>query len=90
MKDMLYLAWRYVSYHRWKTLILVLSITIVVFLPSALNVLIERSAEQLTARAETTPLLLGAKGSPLELALSSLYFDSDTPARALRCCASRT
>ena len=82
MKDMLYLAWRYVLYHRWKTLILVLAITLVVFLPAALNVLIERSAQQLTARAENTPLLLGAKGSPLELALSSLYFDADTPSLA--------
>ena len=82
MKDMLYLAWRYVLYHRWKTLILVLAITLVVFLPFALNVLIERSAQQLTARAESTPLLLGAKGSPLELALSSLYFDADTPSPA--------
>lgn len=82
MSDMLYLAWRYVSYHRWKTLILVLAITLVVFLPAALNVLIDRSAQQLMARAESTPLLVGAKGSPLELALSSLYFDADTPARA--------
>jgi putative ABC transport system permease protein len=82
MKDMFYLAWRYVLYHRWKTLILVLAITLVVFLPAALNVLIERSAQQLTGRAENTPLLLGAKGSPLELALSSLYFDADTPSLA--------
>lgn len=82
MKDMLYLAWRYVLYHRWKSLILILSITLVVFLPAALNLLIQRSAQQLTARAESTPLLIGAKGSPLELALSSLYFDTHTPALA--------
>ena len=45
-----------------------------------LNVLVDQSAEQLTARALTTPLLVGAKGSPLELVLSSLYFDADAPA----------
>jgi putative ABC transport system permease protein len=76
---MLYLCWCYVRYHRWKTMILVLSITLVVFLPAALNLLIARSTQALTVRAESTPLLLGAKGSPLELALSSLYFDAATP-----------
>ena len=80
MRDVLYLAWRYLAYYRLKTLILIGSITLILFLPAALNVLVGQSARELTARAEATPLLVGAKGSPLELALSSLYFDSDTPA----------
>ncbi len=80
MRDLLYLVWRYVAYHRWKTTILVLSITLIVYLPVGLNVLVAQSAEQLTARARATPLLIGAKGSPLELALGSLYFDAETPA----------
>ena len=80
MSDTLYLAWRYVAYHRWKTLILVLAITLVVFLPAILNILVERSAQQLMARADATPLLIGSKGSPLELALNSLYFEGGTPA----------
>ena len=80
MRDVLYLAWRYLAYHRLKTLILIGSITLIVFLPAALNVLVGQSARELTARAEATPLLLGARGSRLELVLSSLYFESDTPA----------
>ncbi|MFW2404509.1 MAG: ABC transporter permease [Gammaproteobacteria bacterium] len=80
MKDLLYLVWRYVAFHRWKTAILALSITLIIYLPVGLNVLVDQSAEQLTARAHATPLLVGAKGSPLELVLSSLYFDADTPA----------
>ncbi len=79
MSDTLYLAWRYVSYHHWKTLILTLAITLVVFLPAALNILVERSAQQLLARAESTPYLFGAKGSPLELTLNSLYFEGGEP-----------
>lgn len=79
MKDVLYLVWRYVAYHRWKTAILVLSITLIIYLPIGLNVLVDQSAEQLTSRARATPLLVGAPGSPLELVLSSLYFDADTP-----------
>jgi len=79
MTDVLYLAWRYLAFHRWKTTILVLAVTLIAFLPVGLNVLVEQSAAQLTARADSTPLLMGAKGSPLELTLSSLYFDGAVP-----------
>ena len=79
MNDVLYLAWRYLADHRWKTAVLIGSVTVVLALPAGLQVLLDRSAAALTARAEATPLLVGAKGSPLELVLDSLYFDSDTP-----------
>lgn len=79
MNDVLYLAWRYVAYHRKKTTILVLAIALIVFIPSGLRVLVRKGEMQLTARAEATPLLLGAKGSSLELALNSLYFAGDQP-----------
>ena len=79
MRDVLYLAWRYLVFHRLKTGILVTSIMLIVYLPTGLNAVIEQSAEHLTARAEQTPLLVGAKGSPLELALNSLYFSTDHP-----------
>ncbi len=80
MRDVLFLAWRYLAHNRIKTAVLVGSIMLIVYLPVALRVLVRQSAAELTARAEATPLLVGAKGSPLELALSSLYFSSDTPA----------
>ncbi|MGB3564025.1 MAG: ABC transporter permease [Thermoanaerobaculia bacterium] len=79
MKDVLYLAWRYLAYHRIKSAILIAAITLIVFLPVGLNVIVGQSAEELTARADATPLLVGAKGSPLELALNSLYFETETP-----------
>ncbi len=79
MRDVLYLAWRYLVYHRLKTAILVTSIMLIIYLPIGLNVVVEQSAEQLTARAGATPLLVGAKGSPLELTLNSLYFSPEYP-----------
>lgn len=89
MSDVLYLAWRYLAYHKVKTVILVASITLIIYLPIGLNVIVGQSSEELTARAEATPLLVGAKGSPLELVLNSLYFDAEPPeltdyAQALR------
>ncbi len=80
MSDVLYLAWRYLAYHRFKTSVLVGSVTLIVFLPVGLNVMLSESADQLSARAQATPLLIGAKGSPLELVLQSLYFETAAPA----------
>ena len=79
MKGMLYLAWRYLIYHWMKTVILVSSITLILFLPSGLRVLVQQSRSQLTSRAQTTPLIMGAKGSPLELVLNACYFSSKVP-----------
>ncbi len=81
MRDTLYLALRYLAFHRVKTAILVGAITLIVFLPVGLRVIVNQSSQQLTARAEATPLVIGAKGSPTELTLNTLYFSSDVPAR---------
>ncbi len=79
MIDVLYLAWRYLAYHRLKTCVLIAAITLIIYLPIGLNVLVRQSANQLTARAKSTPLLIGVKGSPLELVLRSLYFEGGVP-----------
>ncbi|MEM9399762.1 MAG: ABC transporter permease [Verrucomicrobiota bacterium] len=76
MSELLYLAWCYLRYHWVKTLALILATTVIVFLPLGLREIIQKSAETLQSRAETSPLLLGAKGSPLELVMNSLYFQS--------------
>jgi putative ABC transport system permease protein len=79
MIQTLYLAWHYLSFHRLKTAILVTSITLITYLPTGLRVLVQQSSDQLTARAESTPLIVGARGSPLELVLNTLYFRSEYP-----------
>jgi putative ABC transport system permease protein len=73
------MAWRYLAYHRYKSAVLLLSITLIVYIPVGLRVLVRQSEARLTARAEATPLLVGARGSPLELVLNSLYFGADVP-----------
>jgi len=79
MMSTFYLAWRYLVYHRYKTVLLVLTIALVSYIPLGLRLLIRQGQEQLNRRAQTTPVLLGTKGSPLELTLNSLYFRSDVP-----------
>ncbi len=80
MSGALFLGWRYLAHHRFKSGILVASITLMVFLPLATRLLVEDSAKALTARADQTPLVLGARGSDLELVLSTLYFHAESPA----------
>jgi putative ABC transport system permease protein len=74
MNDVLYLAWRYVRYHWIKTAVLVVSISLILFLPCGLHIVVKQGAQTLTSRAAATPLLIGAKGSAIDLTLSSLYF----------------
>ncbi|TDJ57967.1 MAG: hypothetical protein E2O40_02085 [Planctomycetota bacterium] len=79
MTDLLYMSWRYVAYHWMKSVILVAAIALIVFIPAGLRVLVHQGEIQLRARAQATPLLLGSRDSPLELALSALYFSADRP-----------
>jgi len=79
MIDSLYLAWRYLIYNKKKTFILVCCITIIAALPLALEVLLNESERQLALRAESSPLLIGAKGSALDLVMNSLYFGDEVP-----------
>lgn len=78
MRDLLYLSLQYIRHHRVKLLVLTLAITLVAWLPIAIQSMVDQTAEQLLARADRTPLVIGAPGSPLELALGSLYFRSRT------------
>ena len=79
MSGVLYLALRYLAWHRWKALILVAAVTLVLFLPLGLQLVVEQTARDMNARADATPLLLGARGSPLELVLNALYFSDEQP-----------
>jgi len=74
MKDVFYLAWRYLRYNRIKTAVLVASISLILFLPAAMQMLVREAARVLTARADATPLLVGARGSGVDLTLAALYF----------------
>jgi len=79
MSGALRLAWRYVSYHKVRSAILVLCIALVCALPIAVQALVETQAQGMTARARSTPLVAGAKGSRYDLILNALYFRGRVP-----------
>ena len=70
----LHLAWRYVAHHRMRTALLALALGLTLALPLAVRDFVGIAQRELRARAEATPLVLGAKGSALELTLNALYF----------------
>jgi putative ABC transport system permease protein len=79
MFDSLYIAWKYIRFNKIRTIVLVACITLISFLPLALQLLLDESERQLMSRAATTPLVIGAKGSSLDLVMSTLYFGDEMP-----------
>ena len=79
MLDSLYIAWKYIKFNKVKSATLVGCITLLVFLPLSLELLLDESEQQLMSRAVTTPLVVGAKGSALDLMMNSLYFGDEVP-----------
>ena len=74
-----YLAWRYINYHRLRTGLLVAALTLTLMLPLATRWTIERFRFQALQRSESTPLVIGAKGSGFALTLHTLYFRGEAP-----------
>jgi len=73
MIDSFYIAWKYLCYNKIKTVTLITCITLISFLPVSLQLLLAESERQLMSRAVSTPLVIGAKGSSLDLVMNSLY-----------------
>jgi len=76
MSRILYMAWRYVVYHKVKTVILTVCLMLTAVLPLSAHLLIAQYGDSLTARARATPLVVGAKGNRFDLVLKALYFGS--------------
>jgi putative ABC transport system permease protein len=77
MKQSLYLAIKYLQYHRLWTLVLFASIGLILYLPAGLHKLIVESELQMMERADATPLIIGAKGNSTDLVINTLYFEQN-------------
>jgi putative ABC transport system permease protein len=80
MRHSFYLAWRYLQFHRGKTAVLVAVLTLITYLPLAVQMLVRGSVAHMLARAQSTPLVIGQNGSALDLVMHALYFVSAPPA----------
>lgn len=75
----LYLAFAYLRYHWARSLVLTLVAALILFVPLATQILLSTSERALVARGEATPLLLGSRGSQLDLTMAALYFSDERP-----------
>ena len=75
----LYLAFAYLRYHWARSLVLVLVAALIMFVPVATQTLLSTSERALVARGKDTPLLLGSRGSQLDLTMAALYFSEERP-----------
>ena len=75
----LYLAFAYLRYHWARSLVLVLVAALIMFVPVATQTLLATSERALVARGAATPLLLGSRGSQLDLTMAALYFSDERP-----------
>lgn len=74
MKQSFYLAYKYLSFHRFRTLVLIAAVGLIIFLPIGLQRLITESEMQMMTRAEAFPIIIGAKGSSTDLVINAIYF----------------
>lgn len=75
----LYLAYAYLRYHWARSLVLTLVAALILFVPIATQILLSTSERALVARGDATPLLLGSRGSQLDLTMAALYFSDERP-----------
>ncbi len=75
MSDSFYLAWQYLRHHGAITGILLASITLILFLPAALQSIVAGAEQHFRSRADSTPLVIGPRGSSLDVVLQSVYFE---------------
>ncbi|MDA1014260.1 MAG: ABC transporter permease [Planctomycetota bacterium] len=69
------LAISYVRYHKWKAAIVACCLTLTLSIPVCVQIIVDRFHTELMARADSTPLLIGPKGSRFDVVFHSLYFD---------------
>ncbi|MBO9446357.1 ABC transporter permease [Ruegeria sp. R14_0] len=74
-----YLAFAYLRFHWARSLVLVVVAALILFVPAATQILLSTSQTALVARGEATPLLLGSRGSQLDLTMAALYFSDERP-----------
>lgn len=76
----LFLAWAWLKWTPVRTGILILVGAVILAVPIVTRVILADAQATLTSRASQTPLVLGPRGSQLDLAMASLYFaDGNAP-----------
>lgn len=75
----LFLAFAHLRFHWGRSLVMVLVGALILSVPLVSQTLLAGGERALTARADATPLVLGRRGSQLDLVMSAVYFADAQP-----------
>ncbi len=74
LRHAVFLAVRHLRHHRGRSLLIGLALFLVAFLPIAVDGLVDAGERSLRSRGDSTPMVAGAPGAPIDLVLAALYF----------------
>lgn len=80
MRHSLFLAWKALWWYRSRSVTILLSLAVMIWVPVTVRLLLNQFRTEISARASRTPIVLGAKGSRIDLMMHALYFDALPPA----------
>ncbi|MBL8811624.1 MAG: hypothetical protein JNM43_15750 [Planctomycetaceae bacterium] len=80
MRHAFFLAVHSLWWNRGRSLTIILSLAITIWLPVTVRLALRQFQQEISARAASTPLIVGARGSRIDLVLHALYFESVPPA----------
>ncbi len=79
LTNALYLATRSLLWYRGRSITIVLCLATTLWLPLTVRLLVREFQNEILQRAESTPLIIGTRGSRIDLVLHGLYFQSAPP-----------
>ncbi|MEP3480903.1 MAG: ABC transporter permease [Fuerstiella sp.] len=79
MMNAFYLATKSLWWAKGRAITIVMCLALTLWLPLTVRTVMQQFSDEIIQRAEVTPLIIGAKGSQIDLALHALYFESAAP-----------
>lgn len=79
LRNALFLAMRSLLWYRGRSLTIIFCLAVTLWVPFTVRMLVREFETEILARAESTPLIVGTRGSRIDLVLHGLYFQSAPP-----------
>jgi len=79
LRNALFLATRSLLWYRGRVTIIVLCLAVTICVPLTVRALVREFQSEILVRAHATPLIVGNRGSRIDLVLHGLYFQSAAP-----------
>lgn len=79
LRNAFYLASRSLLWYRGRSVTIILCLATTLWVPLTVRMLVREFQNEIVQRAETTPLIIGTRGSRIDLVLHGLYFQSAPP-----------